>query len=51
MKRYTSPIIQLFILQMEESIASASALTSPSSSNVNTEWETGQDVSNSFSWE
>ncbi|MCA5006605.1 hypothetical protein [Sphingobacterium bovistauri] len=52
MKFYKSPKIELFVIEIEETIANGSALTKPmSSSDVNTEWETGQNVENTFTWE
>lgn len=52
MKTYISPKIETFLIEIEETIANGSALTKPMSyQDVETEWEIGQDVENSFTWE
>lgn len=52
MKKYIAPSIHLYPIFIEETFAVGSATTGPlSSDDVITEWETGQDVQHSYSWE
>lgn len=52
MKKYIPPKINVFVVEIEETIANGSALTKPMSSNdVKTEWEIGENVEKTFTWE